>query len=46
VFVVGQDAPRAVGEFVHVYVDASTRKPTPIPQVVRAALAALPPAER
>ena len=29
----------AVGRFVHVYVDARTRKVVPVPQVVRAALA-------
>jgi acyl-CoA thioester hydrolase len=38
----GEDTdPAAVGRFVHVYVDRTTRKPVPIPQVIRAALAAL-----
>jgi acyl-CoA thioester hydrolase len=32
------DAPSAVGRFVHVYVDDSTRLPTPIPPAIRAAL--------
>jgi acyl-CoA thioester hydrolase len=37
--------PRAVGRFVHVYVDAHTRRPVPVPEPVRSALAALlPPA--
>ncbi|MEU4418547.1 thioesterase family protein [Nocardia salmonicida] len=31
----------ATGEFVHVYVDADTRKPVAIPEVVRAAAAEL-----
>ncbi len=36
-------APRAAatGHFVHVYVDRETRRPVPIPDVVRAALATL-----
>jgi acyl-CoA thioester hydrolase len=33
--------PRAVGRFVHVYVDAQTRRPVPVPGPVRSALAAL-----
>jgi acyl-CoA thioester hydrolase len=33
--------PRAVGQFVHVYVDALTRRPVPVPEPVRSALAAL-----
>lgn len=33
---------RALGRFVHVYVDAVTRTPVPIPEVVRAAVANLP----
>jgi acyl-CoA thioester hydrolase len=33
--------PRAVGRFVHVYVDAQTRRPVPVPEPVRSALAAL-----
>ncbi len=35
--------PRALGRFVHVYVDAQTRRPVPVPEPVRAALAALQP---
>jgi acyl-CoA thioester hydrolase len=34
-------APHAVGRFVHVYVDAADRRPHPIPDVIRAALATL-----
>jgi len=34
-------SPHALGRFVHVYVDATTRRPHPIPDVVRDALAAL-----
>lgn len=34
-----EPAPRAVGRFVHVYVDAVTRRPTPIPDLVAQALA-------
>jgi acyl-CoA thioester hydrolase len=30
--------PAAVGRFVHVYVDAHTRTPTPVPEVIRTAL--------
>ena len=30
--------PSAVGRFVHVYVDEKTRRPVPIPPVIRAAL--------
>ena len=30
--------PSAVGRFVHVYVDGQTRRPVPIPQVIRSAL--------
>jgi acyl-CoA thioester hydrolase len=33
--------PRAVGRFVHVYVDAQTRRPVPVPDPVRSALATL-----
>jgi acyl-CoA thioester hydrolase len=33
--------PAAVGRFVHVYVDRHTRRPTPVPDEVRAALARL-----
>lgn len=31
-------APAAVGRFVHVYVDRDTRRPVPVPAVLRAAL--------
>jgi acyl-CoA thioester hydrolase len=34
-------APAAVGRFVHVYVDPATRRPVPVPDPVRAALAML-----
>jgi acyl-CoA thioester hydrolase len=34
----GSDEPAAVGRFVHVYVDRETRRPTPLPDVIRAAL--------
>jgi acyl-CoA thioester hydrolase len=39
----GDDAPlaAAVGRFVHVYVDRSTRRPVPLPDPLRAALAPL-----
>ena len=33
--------PAAVGRFVHVYVDAVTRRPVPVPEVVRSALGQL-----
>jgi len=35
------EEPCAVGRFVHVYVDAVTRAPVPVPEIVRAALAEL-----
>jgi acyl-CoA thioester hydrolase len=34
-----QDAAAAHGHFVHVYVDRATRRPTPLPEPLRAALA-------
>jgi acyl-CoA thioester hydrolase len=35
----GEDAePSALGRFVHVYVDAETRRPIPIPAIIRTAL--------
>ncbi len=37
----GDDAPAAAGHFVHVFVDRAARKPTPIPEPVRSALARL-----
>ena len=40
----GRDEPAAVGRFVHVYVDAADRRPTPVPDPIRAALATLGPA--
>lgn len=33
--------PAAIGRFVHVYVDAKTRRPVPVPPQIRAALTAL-----
>lgn len=36
--------PAAVGRFVHVYVDAASRAVVPVPDVIRKAVAALPPA--
>jgi acyl-CoA thioester hydrolase len=33
--------PAALGRFVHVYVDAATRRPVPVPSPIRAALTAL-----
>ena len=41
IFVAGQEAPVAEGWFVHVFVDRATRKPTPIPDGIREALARL-----
>ncbi|WP_456697256.1 acyl-CoA thioesterase [Aeromicrobium sp. P5_D10] len=35
------DEPAAIGKFVHVYVDAETRKPTPIPDAIRKAVSVL-----
>ncbi len=35
------DGPAAVGRFVHVYADRTTRKPVPIPVPIRAALSSL-----
>jgi acyl-CoA thioester hydrolase len=35
------DAACALGRFVHVYVDAASRKVVPVPEVIRAALAPL-----
>jgi len=36
----GDDGPIATGRFTHVFVDAETRRPTPIPAAVRAAVEA------
>ncbi len=35
------EEPAAVGRFVHVYVDAGTRRPVPVPEVLREVLATL-----
>jgi acyl-CoA thioester hydrolase len=35
------DAPAALGRFVHVYVDAATRTPVEIPEAIRTAVAAV-----
>jgi acyl-CoA thioester hydrolase len=35
------DAPAALGRFVHVYVDAATRTPVKIPEAIRTAVAAV-----
>ena len=40
-FRAGDDAPAASGHFVHVFVDRAGRRPTPIPEPMRSALAAL-----
>jgi acyl-CoA thioester hydrolase len=45
----GEDARAATGYFVHVWVERSTRKPTPVPAAIRVALAPLlaaPPRDR
>jgi len=36
----GEEEPVAVGRFVHVFVDAVTRRPVPVPPAVRAAVQA------
>ena len=36
-----QEAPVAIGKFVHVYVDRETRRPVPVPGAVREAVATL-----
>lgn len=36
----GQDEPIATGRFVHVFVDAASRRPVPVPAAVREAVAA------
>lgn len=35
-----QDDPIATGRFVHVFVDAATRRPTPVPAAIRSAIEA------
>jgi acyl-CoA thioester hydrolase len=37
----GEDEAAAEGHFVHVYVDRATRRPTPLPDALRAALSPL-----
>jgi acyl-CoA thioester hydrolase len=44
-FSAGAEEPAAVGRFVHVYVDRDTRRPVPVPDQIRAALARLGRAE-
>ncbi|GAA4698790.1 acyl-CoA thioesterase [Phytohabitans rumicis] len=39
----GREEPAAVGRFVHVYVDARSRQPVPVPDQVRGALRLLEP---
>ena len=34
----GETDPIATGRFVHVFVDAATRRPTPVPAAIRAAI--------
>ncbi len=43
VFAQGAEESAAEGLFTHVYVDVATRRPTPLPEVWRAALARLSP---
>lgn len=40
-FAQGDDAPAASGHFVHVWVDRTTRRPTPVPDRIRGALESL-----
>jgi acyl-CoA thioester hydrolase len=42
----GEDEPAATGHFVHVFVDRASRRPEPIPETIRAALALLLPREK
>ena len=43
----GEDEdPAAIGRFVHVYVDAATRKAVPVPQEIRDLVSSLPSAPR
>jgi acyl-CoA thioester hydrolase len=39
----GGESPAAVGRFVHVYVDRDSRRPVPVPDDIRQALAVLAP---
>ena len=36
-----EPSPAAIGSFAHVYVDETTRQPTPVPQVIRMAVSPL-----
>ena len=38
IFRAGEDSPVAEGHFLHVYVDRAARRPTPLPENLRAAL--------
>jgi acyl-CoA thioester hydrolase len=40
-FAAGEEEPAATGHFVHVFVERESRRPTPIPESIRAALARL-----
>lgn len=42
IFAAGDEQVRALGRFVHVYVDSEHRRPTPIPEIVRTAVESLP----
>ncbi len=42
VFRAGDETLRALGRFVHVYVDAQSRRPVPVPALVRECVAGLP----
>ena len=42
VFRQGEPELKAAGRFVHVYVDADTRRPVPLPAAIRAAVESLP----
>ncbi|MEG3001656.1 MAG: thioesterase family protein [Comamonas sp.] len=44
IFAEGSDSSAAAGHFVHVYVDAATRRPKPLPEALRQVLLALQPA--
>lgn len=41
VFAAGSDTTAAAGHFVHVYVDAQTRRPKPLPEALRQVLQSL-----
>lgn len=40
IFPAGEDGPLATGRFVHVFVDAATRRPVPVPAAISAAITA------